>query len=213
MASEAAGPAAVAYRVPPEPTVVERQGCDTRGQDLRAVLWLAAGRTAASAAAIVDRRIGHATPESGTRAGYAGAKRRRGSQGHMAVDSLGHLVVAHVTAAQAQDRSQGRALAAQVQEGPGDAVAIACVAQGDTGAPAAQEAAAHPMPLEVVTLSEANKGFGLLPTRWVVERSNAWAARFRRVAREYECLAETLAGLHCVAFAILRLKRFGALIV
>jgi transposase len=48
---------------------------------------------------------------------------------------------------------------------------------------------------------------------WVVERSNAWAARFRRLAREYERLAETLAGWHCVAFTILMLKRFVALLL
>ena len=51
----------------------------------------------------------------------------------------------------------------------------------------------------------------LLPKRWVVECSNAWAARFRRLARDYERLAETLAGLHCVAFAILMRKRVMAL--
>jgi transposase len=46
-----------------------------------------------------------------------------------------------------------------------------------------------------------------LPRRWVVERSFAWAARFRRLARDYERLPETLAGLHFLAFAILLLKR------
>jgi transposase len=46
-----------------------------------------------------------------------------------------------------------------------------------------------------------------------VERSKAWAARFRRLARDYERLAETLAGLHFVAFAILMLKRFVALLL
>ena len=64
------------------------------------------------------------------------------------------------------------------------------------------------MHLEVVKLPEAKKGFVLLPQRWVVERSNAQAARFRRLARDYERLAETLGGLHFVAFAILMLKRF-----
>lgn len=53
----------------------------------------------------------------------------------------------------------------------------------------------------------------LLPKRWVVERSKAWAAWFRRLARDDAQLAETLAGLHCVVFAILMLKRFIALIV
>jgi transposase len=62
--------------------------------------------------------------------------------------------------------------------------------------------------LEVVKRPEAKKGLVLLPRRWVVERSNAWAARFRRLGRDYERLAETRAGLHFVAFAILMLKRF-----
>lgn len=40
----------------------------------------------------------------------------------------------------------------------------------------------------------------LLPRRWVVERSFGWTARFRRLARDYERLTETLKGLHYVAF-------------
>jgi len=65
----------------------------------------------------------------------------------------------------------------------------------------------------VVKLSEVKQGFGLLPKRWVVERSFTWTSRFRRLARDDERLAHTLAGLHGVAFAILMLKRFMALIV
>jgi hypothetical protein len=47
----------------------------------------------------------------------------------------------------------------------------------------------------------------------VVERSNARGARFRRLARDYERLAETLAGLPFVAFAILMLKQFVTLLL
>jgi len=61
--------------------------------------------------------------------------------------------------------------------------------------------------LEVVRLPGAKKGFVLLPRRWVVERSFAWVARFRRLARDYERLSETLAGLHFVAFSMLMLVR------
>jgi hypothetical protein len=53
----------------------------------------------------------------------------------------------------------------------------------------------------------------LLPTRGVVERSNAWAACFRRLARDDERVAETRAGLHGVAFTIRMRKRFVARIV
>jgi transposase len=69
------------------------------------------------------------------------------------------------------------------------------------------------MRLEVVKLPETKTGFVRLPRRWVVERRNAWAARFRRLARDDERLAEPLAGLPLVAFAILILKRFVALLL
>jgi len=55
--------------------------------------------------------------------------------------------------------------------------------------------------LQVVKHTEAKRGFVLLPRRWVVERSFAWAARFRRLARDYERLAATLGALHYLAFA------------
>jgi transposase len=61
--------------------------------------------------------------------------------------------------------------------------------------------------LEVVKLAEAKRDFVLLPRRWVVERSFGWMSRFRRLARDYERLPETLAGLHYLAFAILMLSR------
>jgi len=69
-------------------------------------------------------------------------------------------------------------------------------------------AAEHGLQLEVVKLPEAKKGFVLLPRRWVVERSFGWMARFRRLARDYERLPETLKGLHFLAFAILMLTAF-----
>jgi transposase len=118
-----------------------------------------------------------------------------------------------VTAANEPDRSQVSIPAEKVQEVTGDAVALAYVDQGYTGAQAAQDAEAQHRQLEVVKLPDAKKGFVLLPKRWGVERSNAWAARLRRLARDDEQLAETLAGLHFVAFALLMLKRIVGLIV
>jgi transposase len=59
--------------------------------------------------------------------------------------------------------------------------------------------------LEVVKHTEAKRGFVLLPRRWVVERSFAWTARFRRLARDYERLATTLAALRYLAFTCLML--------
>ena len=108
--------------------------------DLRTVLRLADGRASQPTAVILDSRTMQSTPESGGRAAYDGAKRRKGSKIHMAVDTLGHLLALHVTPANAQDRARVEALAAAVQEATGETVELAYVDQGYTGArPAARD--------------------------------------------------------------------------
>ena len=176
--------------------------------DLRAVLRLAKGRKEQPSAAIFDSRTLQSTPESGERAGYDGAKRKKGSKTHIAVDTLGHLLALYVTPANEQDRAQVEELARQVQEVTDQSVEVAFVDQGYTGEVPAQAAEQQGIELQVIKLPEAKKGFVLLPRRWVVERSFGWAARFRRLARDYERLPETLAGLTYLAFAMLMLKNF-----
>ena len=56
-------------------------------------------------------------------------------------------------------------------------------------------------------LPQAKRGFVLLPRRWVVERSFACMARFRRLARDFERLPGTVEGLHLAAFACIMLPR------
>jgi len=174
---------------------------ETLVHDLRALLRVAQGREALPSATILDSRTVQSPPESGARAGYDGANRRKGSKVHVAVDTLGHLLALTVTAANAQDRAQGAALCERVQAVTGEKIKVAFVDQGYTGEQATADAAAHGIALRVVKLPEAKKGFVLLPRRWVVERSFGWAARFRRLARDYERLLQTLAGLHFLAFA------------
>jgi transposase len=178
-------------------------------EDLRILLREFAGRKGQPTAMILDSRTLQSTPESGGRGGYDGAKRRKGSKVHAAVDTLGHLLALHVTAADEQDRAQVGTLAEAVQHITGESVELAYVDQGYTGENAAQAAEEHGVQLEVVKHTEAKRGFVLLPRRWVVERSFAWAARFRRLARDYERLAKTLAALHYLAFAILMLANLA----
>lgn len=186
-----------------------RAGCfEAIVHDLRMLLRTAAGRAAQPSAVILDGRTVQSTPESGSRAGYDGHKRRKGSKTHAAVDTLGHLLAVLVTPANAQERAQVEALATQVQEVTGEHVDLASVDEGYTGEAAAEAAAAHGMQLEVVKLPEAKHGFVLLPKRWVVERDFAWAARFRRLARDYERLAATLVGRYFVVFACLMLQQW-----
>jgi hypothetical protein len=94
---------------------------------------------------------------------------------------LGHLLALTVTPADLDDREQVAALAEQQ----------------------------HGLRLEVVKHPMAKRGFVLLPRTWVVERSFAWAARFRRHARDYQRLDTTLKGLHLLTFASLMLRNLA----
>lgn len=175
--------------------------------DLRALLRVAAGREPEPTAVILDSRTRQSTPLSGARAAYAGAKRKRGSTVHRAVDTRGHLLALRVTPADTQDRAQVAALLSAVQEVTDNHVASAYVDQGDTGADPAAEAARRGVALVVVKLPEAKRGCVLLPQRWVVERSFAWRARCRRLARDDERAPQVREGLHLLAFASLLLAR------
>jgi transposase len=186
-------------------------GCfEAMAHDLRLLLRLAAGRQGQPSAVILDARTVQSTPESGVAAGYDGHKRRKGRKVHIAVDTLGHLLAAVITPANEQERAQGADLAALVQDVTGQTVELASVDQGYTGDEPAAAAAEQGLQLAVVKLPDAvgpKHGFVLLPRRWVVERSFAWLARFRRLARDYERLPQTVAGLTFLAFTCLMLHQ------
>jgi transposase len=189
-----------------------RAGCfEVLAEDLRCLLRLAEGRNEQPTAAIIDSRSLRSTPESGARAGYDGAKRKKGSKLHLAVDTLGHLLSLHATPANADDRAEVGRIARDIQAATDQNVEIAFVDQGYTGERAAKAAAEHGIQLEVVKLSEAKRGFVLLPRRWVVERSFAWATRFRRLVKDYERCAQTLADMHQIAFVCIMLKNAAKL--
>ena len=180
-------------------------GCfEAMAHDLRLLLRVALERkNLTPTVGLIDSRTLQSTPESGARAGYDGAKRRKGSKVHIAVDTLGHLLALSVTPADQGDRAQVEVLAQDMQQVTGGTVEMAYVDQGYTGPNAAEAAESHGIRLEVVKHPMAKRGFVLLPRRWVVERSFAWAARFRRLVRDYERLDTTLKGFHYVAFACL----------
>jgi transposase len=104
-------------------------------------------------------------PESGARAGYDGAKRKKGSKLHLAVDTLGHMLALHVTPASVGDRDAVGQMARNIQAATDESVEIAFVDQGYTGERAAAAAAGHGIELSVVKLPQAKRGFVLLPKR------------------------------------------------
>jgi transposase len=113
--------------LPPWPVVYQqtqrwiRAACfEMLVEDLRSLLREFAGRKPQPSAMVLDSRTLQSKPESGARAGYDGAKRRKGSKVHAAVDTLGHLLALHVSAADEQDRAHVEQLAEQVQQITGD---------------------------------------------------------------------------------------------
>src|SRR5918998_2438020 len=128
-------------------------------------LRLSEGGAPDPTATILDSRTLQSTPESGSRGGYDGAKRKKGTKVHAAVDTLGHLLASHVTPADEQEREHVGALAETVQEATGESVELAYVDQGYTGERPATDAETHGMRLEVVKHEEAKRGFVLLPRR------------------------------------------------
>ena len=122
-------------------------------------------------------RLSHArlrsTPESGSRAGYDGAKRKKGSKLHMAVDTLGHLLALHVTPANRDDRAETGPLAEVLQKATDGSVELVWADQGYTGSKPAKAAREQGITLEIIRLPQAKRGFVLLPRRWIVERSFA----------------------------------------
>src|SRR5215216_3506512 len=96
--------------------------------DLRVLfLRLSEGRAPDPMATILDFRTLQCTPESGSRGGYDGAKRKKGTKVHAAVDTLGHLLALDVRAANEQERELVGELGETVQEATDESVELAYV--------------------------------------------------------------------------------------
>lgn len=182
---------------------------ETIAHDLRIIMRILEDRPEEPSAVILDGRTLQSTPESGARAGYDGAKKKKGSKVHAAVDTLGNLLALTITAANEQERSQVAELAQQVQQVTGGTVEVAFADQGYTGTAAAEQAQQAKIELEIVKHHEAKRGFVLLPRRWVIERTFGWLGRFRRLARDYERLADTLSNWHWLAYIALLIAKIG----
>lgn len=120
------------------------------GHDLNALQRLLLGRKARPSAVVFDGRTLQSTPESGHRAGWDGAKRRKGSKAHIAVDTLAQLLSVVITPANEQERAQVSELCRQVQEVTGQTVTVGFGDQGYTGEETEDAAAVHNIDLQVV---------------------------------------------------------------
>jgi putative transposase len=146
--------------------------------------------------------------EGGEKRGFDGFKRVIGRKRNLIVDSMVLLVVAKVTAANVQDVYAGKEVLQELQQRPELLTRLQKIIadggyRGDLVEWVQQQL--HVV-LEIVLKLGDKKGFQVLPKRWVVERTNAWISRNRRLARDYERLVAS-----DEAFLYIAMLRLGLL--
>jgi putative transposase len=181
-----------------------------RAWDWTAALLLAAARRAAGrdpepSAGVIDAQSVHESAEGVVpvaTSGFDHHKKVNGRKRHLLVDTLGLLIAVAVTPASAADRA-GAALVLKKARAAGRrrlALAWADKAyHGDWRHWARRELG---VAVEIVAQPPGQKGFQVLPRRWVVERTHAWITRRRRCARDYERLPESHAAMVTIAATI-----------
>jgi transposase len=141
--------------------------------------------------------------------GYDAGKRIKGRKLHALVDTEGLPLRVVVHSAGIQDRN-GAALVLERIRGRFPWLELIWA---DSGYNAWQvNAAVAKIPvlrIEIVKRTDDMKGFVVLPRRWVVERTFSWFGRNRRLAKDFENLAETLAAFVAIASIQLALRRLA----
>ncbi|WP_277512318.1 IS5 family transposase [Cellulosimicrobium cellulans] len=172
---------------------------------------IAQGRHEHPTAAVVDSSSVQSTPVPGPR-GFDGAKKVDGINRHILVDTAGRFLAAHVTAANVQDRA---AFTDLLTKNPCPSVAHVWADKGCyTGTAPAQAATKAGIELQIVSGPKPVGAFIVQPRRWVVERTNGWINRHRRLARQHESTLtahRTFIILSQIRLLLRRLDRRGQL--
>jgi putative transposase len=168
------------------------------------------GRKPQASAMILDSQSARSA-EGGEKRGYDGGKKVSGRKRNLVVDTLGLVVLAKVTAANVQDVHAGQQVLSDLAHKPEALGRLHKIFadggyRGELVTWVGEELHAV---LEIVLKPSGQKGFQVLPKRWVIERTFAWLSRQRRLARDYERLTESSEALIYIAMIRLGLRHLA----
>ena len=166
------------------------------------------GRDREPTAAVIDSQsVRAAETVAATRRGDDAGKKVNGRKRHLAVDTIGLLLVVAVSAASVQDRHAGRALIAALHACH-RRVRLVWADSGYNGTLVTWSATLG-ISVHIVAKLAGQIGFHVLPRRWVVERTLAWISRRRRTVRDYERLPAHHAAMVHWAMIIVMTRRLA----
>ena len=152
---------------------------------LREQVRLKADREAQPSGAILDSQSAKTTAVGGQR-GYDAGKKIKGRKRHILVDTLGNLLKVVVHPADIQDRDGAKWVFASLPDTLWERLKKVWADGGYRGKLADWLSQFHDVQLEVVERPADQKGFAVLPKRWIVERTFAWLGSYRRLSKDYE---------------------------
>jgi putative transposase len=168
------------------------------------------GREPQASAMIIDSQSAKSA-EGGEKIGFDGGKLVKGRKRNLITDTIGLVVLAKVTAANVQDVHAGKQILIELKKRSELIVRLRKIFadggyRGELVSWVKNELHAE---MEIVLKLGDKKGFQVLPKRWVVERTNAWVSRNRRMARDYERLSETSESFIYILMIRLGLRRLA----